>query len=64
MQSAGILQHGFVKNPARRFPDPATVYRGVNKKGPGQRLGDGALCRRFLIGGISVRVGPLPEAAQ
>jgi hypothetical protein len=28
MQSAGILQHEFVKNPACRFPELSSVYRG------------------------------------
>ena len=29
MQSAGIVQHGIVKNPARRSPYLSTVYRGA-----------------------------------
>jgi hypothetical protein len=28
MQSAGILQHGIVKNPPRQFPELSEVYRG------------------------------------
>jgi hypothetical protein len=28
MQSAGIVQQGFVKNPARQFPELSEVYRG------------------------------------
>jgi hypothetical protein len=29
MHSAGMVHHGFVKNPARYFPELATVYRGA-----------------------------------
>src|SRR5579864_8370213 len=29
MQSAGILQHEFVKNPACRLPEISSVYRGA-----------------------------------
>jgi acylphosphatase len=29
MQSAGIVQHGFVKNPACCFPELSSVYRGA-----------------------------------
>jgi hypothetical protein len=28
MQSAGIAQHEFVKNPSRSFPELSSVYRG------------------------------------